>query len=205
MSMPSRKQNQNALRIIGGEFGGRSLVCPSPLVTRPMKQRVREATFNLVGPAIRGTHAIDLFAGSGALGLEAISRGSRFATFIERHVLTARLIRQNIAKLQLENRTEVRTTSAFVWCRRDIEIPDIPWIIFCAPPYDFFVERCNTLLSLIKILIGRAPKESIIVVEADSRFDFSQLPCALQWKVRAYPPAVLGVYLKGRPWRSGSP
>ena len=69
---------------------------------RPMKDRVREAIFNLIGPAIRGKHAMDLFAGTGALGLEALSRGADRATFIEQHFPTAKIIRQNIAALGVE-------------------------------------------------------------------------------------------------------
>ena len=89
------------LRIIGGSFRGRKLRyepfrAGDNRVTRPMKHRVREAIFNLVGTAAEGRHAIDLFAGTGALGLEALSRGAAHATFIEKHVPTARVIEENI-------------------------------------------------------------------------------------------------------------
>ncbi len=77
------------LRIIGGEFRHRHLHYSGDLRTRPMKDRLREAIFNLIGPEIRGKHAIDLFAGTGALGLEAISRGAARATLIEQHHPTA--------------------------------------------------------------------------------------------------------------------
>src|SRR5437868_14777408 len=80
------------LRIIGGSRRGRKLQYSGDVRTRPMKDRVREAVFNLLGPQIAGSHAIDLFAGTGALGLEAISRGASKATFIERHLPTAKLI-----------------------------------------------------------------------------------------------------------------
>ena len=71
------------LRIIGGHFRARKLLYHGDPVTRPMKHRVREAIFNLVGLEAKGRHAIDLFAGTGALGLEALSRGATSATFIE--------------------------------------------------------------------------------------------------------------------------
>src|SRR6186713_2214397 len=83
------------LRIIGGTLRHRKLQYSGDLRTRPMKDRVREAVFNLLGPQIKGTHAIDLFAGTGALGLEAVSRGASRATLIERHLPTAKLIEQN--------------------------------------------------------------------------------------------------------------
>src|SRR6185369_13778531 len=78
------------LRIIGGKLRGRKLQYSGDLRTRPMKDRVREAVFNLLGPGVKGSHAIDLFAGTGALGLEAISRGAAQATLIERHLPTSR-------------------------------------------------------------------------------------------------------------------
>src|SRR6478736_322408 len=77
------------LRIVGGTLRGRKLQYSGDVRTRPMKDRVREAVFNLLGPQVAGSHAIDLFAGTGALGIEAISRGATKATFIERHLPTA--------------------------------------------------------------------------------------------------------------------
>ena len=77
------------MRIIGGKFRGRKLEYSGDLRTRPMKDRVREALFNLLGNAVEGKIAIDLFAGTGALGLEALSRGASRAVFIERHRPTA--------------------------------------------------------------------------------------------------------------------
>ena len=89
------------LRIIGGKFSRRRLKYTGDPRTRPMKDRVREALFNLVGPSVIGSHAIDLFAGTGALGLEALSRGAARATFIERHYPTADTIKENIASLDV--------------------------------------------------------------------------------------------------------
>ena len=92
---PSRDEastHQAAVRIIGGHFKGTRLVHLGDQRTRPMKHRVREAMFNLVGPAVGGMHAVDLFAGTGALALEAISRGAAEATMVERHFPTVRCI-----------------------------------------------------------------------------------------------------------------
>ena len=69
------------VRIIGGLHGGRILRCSGDPRTRPMKDRVREAVFNLIGTEVKGTHVVDLFAGTGALGLEASCRGALSATF----------------------------------------------------------------------------------------------------------------------------
>ena len=80
------------LRIIGGRFRGRKLAYSGDPRTRPMKDRVREALFNLLGRAVEGKTAIDLFAGTGALAFEALSRGAARAVAIELHRPTARLI-----------------------------------------------------------------------------------------------------------------
>src|SRR5688572_16458652 len=85
------------LRIIGGSMRGRKLKYSGEARTRPMKDRVREAVFNLLGTTVEGCYVIDLFAGTGALGLEAISRGATGATFIERHFPTAKVIEENAA------------------------------------------------------------------------------------------------------------
>ena len=204
------------LRIVGGRFRGRKLRHEpfrdgeDLLVTRPMKHRLRETIFNLVSVGAQGRHAIDLFAGTGALGLEALSRGSSHATFIERHVPTARVIEENIRSLGVEEQTTLLTTSAFLWGKRDIAKAEseslsigspllAPWLVFCSPPYDFFVDRLNDMLALIAAVMQAAPSSSIVVVEADERFDFTALPGgdrAEGWDVRPYAPAVVGVWWK---------
>jgi 16S rRNA (guanine966-N2)-methyltransferase len=84
-----------------------------------MKDRVREAVFNLLGPSVTGKHALDLFAGTGALGFEAISRGAAAATFVERHFPTADQIRQTAASLEVADRVRVEAANAFIWIQRD--------------------------------------------------------------------------------------
>jgi 16S rRNA (guanine966-N2)-methyltransferase len=192
------------LRIIGGEFRGRRLHYSGDLRTRPMKDRLREAIFNLIGPHIRGKHAIDLFAGTGALALEAISRGANSATMIEQHNPTADVIRKNIADLGLEKRAEVAVGNTFIWwklrSKRQADTPArfpldaAPWAVFCSPPYDFYVERAEEMLDLLTGLIHAAPEESVFVVEADARFDVGRLPNSQQWDVRSYPPAVVAIF-----------
>jgi 16S rRNA (guanine966-N2)-methyltransferase len=178
------------LRIIGGQLRGRRLASPEREETRPMKHRVREAVFDLLGPNVAGGWAIDLFAGSGALGLEAISRGAAGATLIERHVPTAKLVEQNAAHLGVQNRVNVLAASAFVWARRG-PFPQGPWIVFCSPPYDFYVERRDEMLDLVRRLTERAPPGSTFVVEGDERLEGQGLPHSEEWTSRAYPPAVI--------------
>lgn len=209
------------LRIIGGHYRGTKLASEPLLqttgrtagerVTRPMKHRVRESIFNLVGLDAKDRHAIDVFAGTGAIGLEAISRGATGATFIERHVPTADVVQRNIAAVGVEDQCKLFVTSAFVWAKKDLPTlesdsptnapaTDRPWLAFISPPYAFFIERQEEMLMLINALLQHAPPQSILVVEADERFDFSLLPGEVKehrteegWDVRSYPPAVVGV------------
>jgi 16S rRNA (guanine966-N2)-methyltransferase len=186
----------SSLRIIGGRFRGRTIVYTGDPRTRPMKERVREALFNLVGPAAKGTHAIDLFAGTGALGLEALSRGAARATFIERHFPTARIIERNIAALGVSDLSEVYAGDAFLWRRRRqdwSELGELPWLVLCSPPYDFYIQRIDDMLDLLRDLHERAPCGSLFAVEADERFDFELLADLGTWDVRAYPPAMIGI------------
>lgn len=184
------------LRIVGGRFRGRKLHYSGDPRVRPMKDRLREAVFNLVGPSVRGTHAVDLFAGTGALGLEAISRGAQRATLIEQHLPTAAIIRRNVAELGVESLAHVVTANVFCWAKEPPQLGSAPWLVFSSPPYDFYVERREEMLDLLARLVGCAPPESIFVVESDTRFEAGQLPQAGSWDVRSYAPAVIAIYRK---------
>jgi 16S rRNA (guanine966-N2)-methyltransferase len=94
------------MRIVAGTHRGRRIAAPPGRDTRPTSDRVREAVFAILGP-LDGVDALDLFAGSGALGLEALSRGAATATFIERSPRAAATIRANAASLGLEDRVRV--------------------------------------------------------------------------------------------------
>lgn len=96
-----------AVRIIAGSHKGHTIFAPKGLVTRPTGDRVREAAFNLIGP-VDGATVLDLFAGSGAYGLEALSRGAKRAVFVEADADAARAIERNLDKLRLTGATIVR-------------------------------------------------------------------------------------------------
>ncbi len=94
-------------RVIAGEFGGRRLTVPADDRVRPTADRVREAWFSILGARVEGATVVDLFSGSGALGIEALSRGARSATFVDLNQRSLAAIRANIAALGLAGRTEV--------------------------------------------------------------------------------------------------
>lgn len=192
------------MRIIGGKFRGRRLRYHGDPVVRPMKHRTREAIFNLVSTECGGRHAIDLFAGTGALGLEALSRGAASATFIEKHVPTARIVEENIRTLGVADQSQLLVMSAFLWSKRDLPsaVASPPseggWLVFCSPPYAFYTERKAEMIELIGRIQEYASPGSILIVEVNEEFDFgtllASLPSNEQWDVRAYAPAIVGVW-----------
>ncbi|MEP9378918.1 16S rRNA (guanine(966)-N(2))-methyltransferase RsmD [Aquabacter sp. CN5-332] len=125
------------MRVVGGSLRGRALKAPSSQATRPTSDRLREALFNVLahayGDAADGARVLDLFAGTGALGIEAISRGAAFALFVEEAVEARALIRENVEALGLTGTTRI--------FRRDAtKLGDCPpgdaySLIFCDPPY----------------------------------------------------------------------
>jgi 16S rRNA (guanine966-N2)-methyltransferase len=189
------------VRIIGGNWRHRKIAYSGDVRTRPMKDRTREAIFNLITDRILGFCAVDLFAGTGALGLEALSRGAARAVFCERHFPTADLLRRNLAELGATEQAEVLACDTFLHVkrlRRDGATFDAgrPWVVFCSPPYAFYSERQAEMLAMLDDVITLAPTESLFVVEADEQFDFHLLPCGDGWRVRDYRPAAVGILQK---------
>lgn len=205
---------EGCIRVIGGTFRGHALLYSGDPVTRPMKDNVREALFNLVGGYLENTITMDLFAGTGAVGLEALSRGARLAVLVERHVPTSKIIRQNIQSLGVEDSASIQCSDSFFWVRQFLknfhqgicEIPQLdfdewnqlPWAVFCCPPYDLFLEKQSELLEVIRNFQEICPAESLIVVESDSRFDPGLLPESDLWDSRQYSPALLSVWKRRR-------
>ncbi|MEO8497830.1 MAG: RsmD family RNA methyltransferase, partial [Planctomycetota bacterium] len=183
------------LRVIGGEMGGRVFRYNGDAGLRPMKDRVREAVFNLIGPAAKGKEVIDLFGGTGAMAFEAVSRGAVSARVIERNFPNAKMIEENAQSLGIADRVEVQAGDTFI-AYKQMTAPALPLLVFCCPPYDFYVERAEETLALISRMCEIAPPSSLIIVEADSRFDTSLLPDAVAWDIRTYSPAVIALYEK---------
>ena len=194
MKQSSKGRNKlPAVRIIGGAMRGRAIRYDGDPATRPMKDRVREAAFNLLGPAIKGKQVIDLFAGTGVMAFEAISRGAANAVLIERRFPNARLIRDTAAELKIEDKIDIFSGDTFNWVQRIMVEADESTVVFCCPPYDFYLERWPQLSAMIEKILALLPSGSMFLVESDGRFETTQLPDALEWDVRAYPPAVLSL------------
>jgi len=130
--MCAAKKLANTLRIIGGEWRGRRIRFAGMGGIRPTPDRVRETLFNWLAAVVRGSRCLDLFAGSGALGLEALSRGAASATFIERDRENAARLRETAALLAPQRATVVRA-DAITWLGGRPEPYDIA---FLDPPFD---------------------------------------------------------------------
>ena len=125
------------MRIVGGSFKGRTLAGPRSQSIRPTTDRTREALFNILAhgyaDALEGKRVLDLFAGTGAVGLEALSRGARFALFVEQSAEGRGLLRSNIEKLGVQGRSKVyRRDAAALGAIGTIEPFDL---VFADPPY----------------------------------------------------------------------
>ena len=136
------------VRIIAGQFGGRIIEGSGTDRTHPMSERIRNAMFNKIGDELEGAKVLDAFAGSGAIGLEALSRGSAEITFVEKDHVAAKIIENNIKKLGVANKTHLIKAPVSGWSETTTEVFDL---IFADPPYhDPQLSTVSKLLKLLK-------------------------------------------------------
>jgi 16S rRNA (guanine966-N2)-methyltransferase len=129
---------------------------------------------------------VDLFAGTGALGLEALSRGAREAIFVEKDRGCVSLIIRNVATLRYEDRAKVRLADAYRWARTFQPADDHPVVVLIDPPYQEYDRRAGDLNQLIGQLVGKLPAESVVVVEGGRVLDERVLENFATWDIRRY-------------------
>ncbi len=170
------------VRIIAGSHRGRRIVAPKGRATRPTSDRVRENAFNLIGP-VDDADAIDLFAGSGALGLEALSRGAARATFVESDRDACRVIDANLDSLGMHGTVLCQEVArALAQERGDYDL------VLCDPPYDYDLTR-------IAEGLGRLVRpDGLLVLEGTSRAEAPELPGLRIRTSRKYGSARLTLY-----------
>lgn len=157
------------MRVVAGTARGRPLVTPAGRSVRPTTDRVREAVLNSLGSldVVAGAVVLDLFAGSGALGIEALSRGASHATFVDLDAAALEAVRANLARCDLGGRATVERADAFAHLARsgaDASADD-PTLVFCDPPYDF--DRWDELLGAVAAVAPGA----VLVAESDREVD----------------------------------
>ncbi len=174
------------MRIIAGQRRGHKFDGPRDDVTRPTSDLVRESIFNILGESVEGLVAIDLYAGTGGLGLEALSRGASRSIFVERNRENVALIRRNIATLRYEDRARVQMADARRWARQFAPSDDSPLIVFLDPPYQEYENHPDRIRQTVQALLEKVPAGSTLVVESRSDLDDAVLPDLDAWDLRRY-------------------
>jgi 16S rRNA (guanine966-N2)-methyltransferase len=162
------------MRIIAGSRKGARIFAPAGVDTRPTSDRVREAAFNLIGPGgLEGASVLDLFAGSGAMGLEALSRGAAEAVFVEADRDACRAINRNLEKLGLDGAT-VLCQDVLTALRSEAATGKRYDLVLVDPPYEMFSSLQNALIRHLPELLH---PDGLLVVETAAR-DEPELPLA---------------------------
>ncbi|HUJ50055.1 MAG TPA: 16S rRNA (guanine(966)-N(2))-methyltransferase RsmD [Bryobacteraceae bacterium] len=158
------------MRVIGGEFRSRRLKSIPGLETRPTPDRLRETLFDVLAPRIQGAVFLDAYAGTGAVGIEALSRGARRCVFVEKNRGAAAVIHDNLAALGLESRAEVFTSKAApVLERVNADI------VFLDPPYESEKEYEAALAAL-----GASQTNKLVIVQHASLYALPEQAGALR-------------------------
>jgi len=152
------------MRIVAGLYGGRRLVAPAGSQTRPTSDRVREALFSVLGPSVQGARVLDLFAGSGALGIEALSRGARHAVFVDRSHKAIAAVRANLEALGID--ADVRPIEARAALRTASGRREAYDLVFLDPPYRRAAELGRELSDGLAAVLAPGAR---VVTESDRR------------------------------------
>lgn len=162
-----------------------------------MKDRTRQALFNLLGGDLTGFLTVDLFAGTGVLGVEALSRGSSAVVAVELNRSLAAQLRTAVKELGVAQRHEVLCTDVLrsqpLLLGSIRQHPPQPWCLICCPPYKLWASHAQPLRELLAELVAEAPAGSMFAVELPEPSDPAWLPDTLSWQLRTYRPAQLAL------------
>jgi 16S rRNA (guanine966-N2)-methyltransferase len=173
------------MRIIGGQLAGRQFESPHGHRTRPMSDRVRGALFNMLGD-ISGLSVLDVYAGSGALGLEALSRGAASVQFVEMDAKASQTIGRNIETLRLAERAKNTRANVEFWSKRN---PDLRYdLVLADPPYD------DINLSTINLLATHIKNKGLMVLSHPGREPAPTVNGVVVVDNRSYGDAALAYY-----------
>lgn len=188
------------LRITGGEKRGQKLFSPPARSIRPASDMIRQAVFNMLAQDIEGVEFFDVFAGTGIVGIEAISRGARRAVFIEREKRQASLIERNIARVEVRSQSQVRHSDAFLWARHFQPGPDNV-IVFLGPPYELFEgEDFERMLELVGIVQEALRSQDILVLQFPKETPADRLPRQEGWyRLKKYGKSQVGLWSAAEP------
>ncbi len=156
------------LRVIGGELGGRTLKGPPRSGVRPTSDRVREALFEILGPDVEGARVLDLYSGTGAMGIEALSRGAEHCDFVEADSKACEVVRENLTRTALLDRAKLYPLTV----ARAMSRVQGPYdLVVADPPYEY--DRAESELSEV-VSRGLLSPDGTLVVEHSQRRDWPQ-------------------------------
>ena len=179
------------MRIIAGEFKGRQLLAPTGDTTRPITDRAKQSLFDILTPIISDANVYDLFSGTGSLGLEALSRGAKFATFFRDRSLRHRAAQPEPGGISGFRSGRIVPGDVFRWFELSIRRPDSTHasgadIVFLDPPYRFLQNRSDEVLQLALNLTHSHLRPTSIVVFRHDGNDKLSLPNLEPVDVREY-------------------
>lgn len=181
------------MRIVGGEFRGRTLQTPKTNDIRPTTDRVRESLFNVIAhsypESLADSRVLDLFAGTGALGIEALSRGARFALFVENSIEGRSLLRQNIETMALQGRSKIYRRDAENLGKSQGMAPFD--LVFADPPYG---QKLGEKAIASALMGGWLSPGALIVLEEDKDNAPGPLPDLELLESRVYSGTAIGIY-----------
>jgi len=173
------------IRIVAGSLRGRKLSCTVNANLRPTPQLVREALFSILGNAVPDRPFFDVFAGTGVVGLEAISRDASYVTFIERDFRLIAELERHLDAFGVSKRARLTRADVYRWIER-WQAPNEPVTVFLSPPFRDFEERLDELLNVIAQLQERVQPGSVLVLQAEHKAPLSELPARADWDERRY-------------------
>jgi 16S rRNA (guanine966-N2)-methyltransferase len=162
------------MRVIAGTYRSRSLVAPRGLQTRPTSDRLRETLFNILGPRLEGCRFVDLYAGTGAVGIEAISRGAEHVWFADNAEPALASLRQNLSALKINRGFTLEDRGVGAMLQRLGKLPKPVDVVYLDPPYEAEDEYSGTL-NFFGSVRGRAilSEDALVIAEHSSK---SKLP-----------------------------
>lgn len=186
---------QYQVRIIAGDLRGRKIEVKLDPKLRPMSDRARGALFNILANVVPDQPFYDIFAGSGAVGLEALSRGAGQTTFIEKDGLAVQAILKHAKTFGVADRTRVLQVDAYRWIEKGA-IPTAPANYFLGPPYNDIETHKDAIIWMVTVLKSKVAIGSSIVLQTDDDFDAKLLPEADLWDVRRYGRNQLAIWIQ---------
>jgi 16S rRNA (guanine(966)-N(2))-methyltransferase RsmD len=176
---------RTTIRIVAGALRGRKISCTVTPELRPTPQMVREAFFSILGNAIPDRPFIDIFAGTGVVGMEALSRGAKSALLVERDPQFAKAIETHLRAFDLTRQAKLYRTDAYRWVAA-WNAPAEPVNVFLSPPFVDLSQKTDDLLNAVRTLQSKVAEDSLIVVQTERDSPLDKAEELRSWELRQY-------------------